>query len=188
MEVSGEVADLLVKEGLQVAEAAAKLAGKGAVNAAALLVALLKGNYKTVGKVGVERLNKENAEAVIVPIRAEDLSRFEKLARQYGALYAAVQSNDGHSDVVHIISNVNYSAQLNTVLQVMGYEAPERGHANESKKAQAAPREKSYQERRSGLTVLQTEEKPSVRETLERLKAVADKAVPHRERGKDKVR
>ena len=53
MEVSGEVADLLVKEGLQVAEAAAKLAGKGAVNAAALLVALLKGNYKTVGKVGV---------------------------------------------------------------------------------------------------------------------------------------
>ena len=69
MEVSGEVADLLVKEGLQVAEAAAKLAGKGAVNAAALLVALLKGNYKTVGKVGVERLNKENAEAVIVPIQ-----------------------------------------------------------------------------------------------------------------------
>lgn len=135
MEVSGEVADLLVKEGLQVAEAAAKLAGKGAVNAAALLVALLKGNYKTVGKVGVERLNKENAEAVIVPIRAEDLSRFEKLARQYGALYAAVQSKDGHSDVVHIISNVNYSAQLNTVLQVMGYEAPERGHANESKKS-----------------------------------------------------
>ena len=104
MEVSGEVADLLVKEGLQVAEAAAKLAGKGAVNAAALLVALLKGNYKTVGKVGVERLNKENAEAVIVPIRAEDLSRFEKLAKQYGALYAAVQSKDGHSDVVHIIS------------------------------------------------------------------------------------
>ena len=97
MEVSGEVADLLVKEGLQVAEAAAKLAGKGAVNAAALLVALLKGNYKTVGKVGVERLNKENAEAVIVPIRAEDLSRFEKLAKQYGALYAAVQSKDGHS-------------------------------------------------------------------------------------------
>ena len=78
----------------------------------------------------LDRLNKENAEAVIVPIRAEDLSRFEKLARQYGALYAAVQSKDGHSDVVHIISNVNYSAQLNTVLQVMGYEAPERGHAN----------------------------------------------------------
>ena len=129
-----------------------------------------------------------NDEAVIVPIRAEDLSRFEKLARQYGALYAAVQSKDGHSNVVHIISNVNYSAQLNTVLQVMGYEAPERGHANESKKAQAAPREKSYQERRSGLTALQTEEKPSVRDTLERLKAVADKAVPHREHGKDKVR
>ena len=31
MEVSGEVADLLVREGLQVAEVAAKLAGKGCV-------------------------------------------------------------------------------------------------------------------------------------------------------------
>lgn len=60
MEVSGEVADLLVREGLQVAEVAAKLAGKGIVSAAALIVALLKGNYKTVGKVGVNRLNKEN--------------------------------------------------------------------------------------------------------------------------------
>ena len=60
MEVSGEVADLLVREGLQVAEVAAKLAGKGVVSATALIVALLKGNYKTVGKVGVNRLNKEN--------------------------------------------------------------------------------------------------------------------------------
>ena len=36
MEVSGEVAARLVKEGLQVAEAALRLSGKGAVNAAAL--------------------------------------------------------------------------------------------------------------------------------------------------------
>ncbi len=67
MEVSGEVADLLVREGLQVAEIAAKLAGKGVVSAAALIVALLKGNYKTVGKVGVNRLNKENAEDRLQP-------------------------------------------------------------------------------------------------------------------------
>lgn len=188
MEVSGEVADLLVREGLQVAEIAAKLAGKGVVSAAALIVALLKGNYKTVGKVGVNRLNKENAEAVIVPIRAEDLSKFEKLAKQYGALYAAVQSKASDSEVVHIISNVNCSAQLNTILQIMGYEEPERRRSSEVKKEPATPREKSYPERRSGSTASRNEEKPSVRDTLERLKTVADKALPHSERGKDKTR
>ena len=187
MEVSGEVADLLVREGLQVAEVAAKLAGKGIVSAAALIVALLKGNYKAVGKVGVNRLNKENAEAVIVPIRAEDLSKFEKLAKQ-GALYAAVQSKASDSEVVHIISNVNYSAQLNTILQIMGYEEPERRRSSEVKKEPATPREKSYPERRSGSTASRNEEKPSVRDTLERLKTVADKALPRSERGKDKTR
>ncbi len=41
MEVSGEVADLLVREGLQVAELAARLSGKGVVSAAVLLAGTL---------------------------------------------------------------------------------------------------------------------------------------------------
>ena len=86
MEVSGEVADLLVKEGLQVAEAALRLSGKGAVNAAALVTALVKENYKVVGRVGVERLNKENAEAVAIPIRIEDKEKFSSLAKKFGGL------------------------------------------------------------------------------------------------------
>ena len=80
MEVSGEVADLLVKEGLQVAELAMKLSAKGAVNAAALLAAMAKQHYKVVGKVGIDRLMKENAESVVIPIRETDLANFEKIA------------------------------------------------------------------------------------------------------------
>ena len=64
----------------------------------------------------------------------------------------------------------------------------ERRQSNEVKKEPATPREKSYPERRSGSTASRNEEKPSVRDTLERLKAVADKAFPHSERGKDKTR
>ena len=48
MEVSGEVADLMVKEGLQVSETAVKLAGSGIKNVAALLLALSRADYKTV--------------------------------------------------------------------------------------------------------------------------------------------
>ena len=117
MEVSGEVADLLVKEGLQVAEAALRLSGKGAVNAAALVTALVKENYKVVGRVGVERLNKENAEAVVIPILHEDTERFNSLARKFGVLYASVEKAEGGNGIVHIISNTNYAAQLNAVLE-----------------------------------------------------------------------
>ena len=46
MEVSGEVADLLVREGLQVAELAARLSGKGVVSAAVLLAAMVKQNTR----------------------------------------------------------------------------------------------------------------------------------------------
>ncbi len=117
MEVSGEVADLLVKEGLQVAELAARLSGKGIVNAAALLAAMVKNNYKVVGKVGIDRLNRENVESVVISIKGTDLSRFEKTAKRFGVLYAAAKNEN--AEVVHIISNVNYSAQLNAVLEAM---------------------------------------------------------------------
>ena len=50
MEVSGEVADLMVKEGLQVSETAVKLAGSGIKNVAALLLAPESGE-KTRGRL-----------------------------------------------------------------------------------------------------------------------------------------
>ena len=107
MEVSGEVADLLVREGLQVAELAARLSGKGVVSAAVLLAAMVKQNYKVVGKVGIDRLNRENAESVVIPIHTADLPRYEKLAKQFGVLYAATKNEN--PEVVHIISNSNYA-------------------------------------------------------------------------------
>ena len=42
MNTSGEVADLMVKEGLQITEEVTKLTGLGAKNLAAIIVALLK--------------------------------------------------------------------------------------------------------------------------------------------------
>ena len=178
MEVSGEVADLLVKEGLQVAELAMKLSAKGAVNAAALLAAMAKQHYKVVGKVGIDRLMKENAESVVIPIRETDLANFEKIARQFGVLFAAAKSEGRDSGVVHIISNVNYSAQLNAVLEAMGYGVPQVSKEEQApKKARPrAPQEKSSNERGNGLNKQPTDttpKKPSVRNRLAALDAVA---------------
>ena len=179
MEVSGEVADLVVKEGLQVTEAAAKLAGKGVVNAAALLAALAKEHYKVAGKASIPRLAKDNAQAVVVPVKTEDMKQFRQLARKYGVLYAAVKPRGKEVTSVDIISNVNYAAQLNAIFETMGYPIPEK--AQEDKAAKKAkplrtPREKSSPERESGLHPPQTEltsDKPSTRGRLMALQKAA---------------
>ena len=49
MNTSGEVADLMVKEGIEITEAAAKLAGLGAKNLAAIIIALVNDDNKTQG-------------------------------------------------------------------------------------------------------------------------------------------
>ena len=178
MEVSGEVADLLVKEGLEAARIATELSAKGLVHAAALLAAMVKQNYKVVGKVGIEKLMKEtNAESVIIPIKAKDYEKFQKIAKQFGVLYAAVKHESKETGVMHIVSNMNYSAQLNAVMEAMDYAVPEAGKEEKSaKKAKPrAPQEKSSDERGNGLNKATdtTHEKPSVRQRLAALDAMA---------------
>ena len=181
MEVSGEVADLMVKEGLEAAKIATELSAKGLVHVAALLAAMVKQNYKVVGKVGIERLMKDsNAESVIIPIKAVDFEKFQKIAKQFGVLYAAAKHEEKETGVLHIISNVNYSAQLNAVMEAMDYAVPEvKREDQSSKKAKSrAPQEKSSDERGTGLNQPQKDEKPSTRQKLAELDAVAKQKKP----------
>ena len=90
-DVSGEAADLVVKEGLQIAETAARLAGTGAVNVAALLMAIAREEHKVSGKTTARRLAKDNAPAVVIPLKKDDMKRFGELAKQYGVLYFLVK-------------------------------------------------------------------------------------------------
>ena len=179
MEVSGEVADLLVKEGLEVTSEAAKLAGKGVVNVTALLAALLKQNYKTVGHASVERLNRENAEAVIVPLKQEDRKQFKTLAKKYGVLYVAVKKRGEDTGIIDIISNANYAAQLNAVFEAMGYPIPQKKQTQEEQAAKKAnpraPQETRSVERGNGSKqpTTPTADKPSVRSRLEVLRKTA---------------
>ena len=175
MEVSGEVADLLVREGLQVAEVALRLSGSGIVNTAALITALLKENYKLSGKVGIDRLNRENAESIVVPIRAEDMTRFKELAGKFGVLYAAVEKKADSKGVVHIISNANYAAQLNAVLSAMSYPMFGKGKAEESPKKETprSPPERNSVGHGTGFSAQTKDDKPSVREHLEKLREAA---------------
>ena len=83
MSTSGETADLVVKESIQITESAVKLAGLGAKNLAALLVALAKDNPKLAGKTGLKRLIQDGEELTIFSVKQEDLKGFQMESKRY---------------------------------------------------------------------------------------------------------
>lgn len=188
MEVSGEVADLMVKEGLQVSETAIKLAGSGIKNVAALLLALSRADYKTVGSTSVSRLTKDQSPTVVVPLKKEDMQRFKSMAKQYGVLYCAVEPKNNNSGVVDIISTQNYASQLNAVFEAMQYPLPSKEEQTAKKAKALAPQEISSSERGNGSRNTRSNEKPSVREKLEVMKEVAEKQKMPPVRSKDRAR
>ena len=158
MDVSAEAADLIVREGIQATEAAAKLAVDGLTNVAALLLAIAKQDMKVVGETTAKRLARDPAAAVVIPIKAEDKAKFQKLAKEFGVLYFIAQKKGNNSGILNVVSNERYAAQLNAVMEQMGYPLPQKAKEDDTpKKANSrAPQEKSSQERGSGLNPSQT--------------------------------
>ena len=194
MDVSAEAADLVVKEGIQATESAVKLAGAGLKNVAALLLALAKQDYKVVGQTTAQRLARDPAPAVVIPLKREDMGQFKKLAKEYGVLYFLAQKRDTTSDFVNIVSNQNYAAQLNAVMETMRYPIPQKAQEGEppKKATSRAPQGRSSPEHGNGLTpspttTADTELKESVRARLEGLRAMSEQTHT-KERSKEKIR
>ena len=191
MDVSAEAADLVVKEGIQATESAVKLAGTGLKNVAALLLALQRQDNKVVGKTSAKRLARDPAPAVVVPLKREDMKQFQKLAKEYGILYFIAQKKGTDTGHVNIVSNQNYAAQLNAVMEAMQYPIPQKAQEDEpSKKAiPRAPQDRSSPERGSGLnpSPVTGTDIESVRARLEGLKAMS-RGTHTRERTHEKIR
>ena len=86
MDASGEVADLMVKESIQLTEASIKLLAAGCKNLTAFLYALAKDNKKLVGKTSMKRLLREGKELRVFQLRESDLAAFHAYAKK-GVLY-----------------------------------------------------------------------------------------------------
>lgn len=162
MDVSAEAADVVVREGLQATEAAAKLTGDALKNVAALLLAIARQDLKVVGETSAKRLARDtSAPAVVIPVKAEDKARFQKLAKEFGVLYFIAQKKGSDTGVLNAVSNQNYAAQLNAVMEQMGYPIPQKAQQEDdtAKKANPrAPQEKFSNERGNGLNPSPTTE------------------------------
>ena len=126
MNTSGEVADLMVKEGLQITEEVVKLTGLGAKNLAAIVIALLKEDNKLQGKTNLKKLLKSDKPLCILQIKESDIGRFNSEAKKYGVLFTAVKDNTNKSGLCDIIAKQDDVTKLNYIMERMGYAVPEK--------------------------------------------------------------
>ena len=177
-DVSGEAADLVVKEAMEVTEGAIKLAGVGIKNIAAFLIAISNQNNKVVGKTTAKRLARDPAPAEVIHLKKEDIGRFKKLAKEYGVLYFIVHKKGSTDGMTNVVSNANYASQLNAIMEELGYPIPQKAQeAAPAKKAvprtqpeKSSPGRENGSKQRAGTS---TDEKPSVRGRLAALEAAA---------------
>ena len=104
MSTSGETADLVVKESIQITESAVKLAGLGAKNLAALLIAIAKDNPKLAGKTGLKRLIQDGEELTIFSIKQDDLKGFQMESKRYGVLFYPIVNKVEKTGTVEIMA------------------------------------------------------------------------------------
>ena len=126
MNTSGEVADLMVKEGLQVTEEVVKLTGLGAKNLAAIIIALLKEDNKLQGKTTLKKLLRSDKPLCILQIKESDIGRFNSEAKKYGVLFTAVKDTTNNSSLCDIIAKQDDVTKLNYIMEKMGYNVPEK--------------------------------------------------------------
>ncbi len=195
MDVSAEAADVVVRESLQATEAAAKLTLEGVKNVAALLLAIAKQDMKVVGQTTAKRLARDPAPAVVIPIKAEDKTKFQKLAKEFGVLYFFAQKKGNDNGMLNVVSNENYAALLNAIMQQLGYPIPQKEQEEDAqKKAKSrAPQKKSSPERGSGLKPSQTtaaavEPDSPTKKKLDQLQRLAAQSRPGPEKSNRKVR
>mgnify|MGYP001144620753 CR=1 FL=1 len=156
MDVSGDVADLMVKESIQLTEASIKLLAAGGTSLAALLWALAKEDKKLVGKAGMGRLLRENKELKVFQIKESDLAEFRAFAKK-NVLYSVVKDKRRTDGVVDLVTNVDFVSQVNLFMERRGYGAPAREDAAPKKAAPRAQPGSSSPQRGSGSTPSQSE-------------------------------
>lgn len=193
MSTSGETADLMVREGIQITESALKLAGLGAKNLAALLIALANDNQKVAGKTTLKRLIQDREELTIFSINEQDLAAFKKESTQYGVLYYPIINKAEKTGTVEIMAKAKDARQINRILERMGIDVPVRQEDEAAKKEVSRvpsgekSREYGTDTRAAASQSMNSDPKqrPSVRKKIEAIKAQEaqrDKGQPQREK------
>ena len=105
MSTAGDSADELVKIMLEGTEVAFRIAGDGAKNIGAVILAIMKDAEQTRGKTRLTSMLKSGKALKIYSFQAEDLKKFSQEAKMYGVKYCVLANKkdkkiDGIVDVM----------------------------------------------------------------------------------------
>ena len=139
MTQSGEVADLMVKEGIQITEQATKLAALGAEKLAAMLIAFVKDNKQMQGMTNLKNLLKSDKPLCILQIKESDLKNFSAESKKYGVLFSAVTDKQGKSGFCDIIAKQDDVAKINHIVDKLGLNTPIVDDTEKKDKTEDAP-------------------------------------------------
>lgn len=203
MNTSGEVADLMVKEGIQITESSVKLMALGAKNLTAIIMALIQDDNKLQGKTNLKQLLKSDKPLCILQIKEKDLKKFQGEAKKYGVLFTAVSDKTNDTGLCDIIAKQDDVTKLNYIMEKLGYAAPEiaddttetvkdektekdADSKNSPTRAKENQSEKKYT-KRAGTQTQDRNTKPSVKKHVEEIKAQQAKARKAPERKKESM-
>lgn len=163
MSYGGDTAEMMVKEGIEITEAAVKLAALGMKNLAALVLALAKDEHKVAGLTNIGRMLKDDNRLKVFDLKSDDIGRFTQEAKSYGVLFTIIDNpGSGMADVVVRESDVQ---RVCRIFERIGYSVPQEGKEDTKNANARAPHEKKSEERGTGLKAsahraTTTEEKP----------------------------
>ena len=102
MQAGNDAAEQAFKLTIESAELVVKIAGSGMKHIAIALYVLLRDDNKTRGALRLKSMMKQNPNAVVYSVRAQDMKQFVAHAKEYGILYCALKSKmrDGMVDVL----------------------------------------------------------------------------------------
>ena len=175
MSTSGETADLMVRESIQITESAVKLAALGAKNLAALLLALANDNQKIAGKTTLRKLLQSGDEIALFSINEKDLKDFQEEGKKYGFLYCPIINKAEQTGTVEIMARSRDVKVINRVLEKMGYMPEEKKQMPRNLSEVSLNMQVDGADRTMGKTAIeQVEERQSVKEKLQLLKSQSE--------------
>lgn len=119
MNTSGDAAEQIVRMSLEGFQVTAKIAGSGAKDIAALLIAVMKDKHKTAGKTNLTNMLKSGKELKVFSVRQDEFKKFTEEAKRYGVLYSALinkkdKSNDG---IIDIMVRAEDASKINRIVE-----------------------------------------------------------------------
>ena len=146
MNTSGEVADLMAKEAIQMTESAVKLTALGVKNLAAIVMALANDDGKTEGVAKLKQMLKTGKQLCIMHIKEADLKKFNAEAKNYGIMYRPVADKTNDNGLCDVIAFQDDIPRLNYIMEKLGYSATEHDIEPEAPEQAEAPPDKAKDE------------------------------------------